>query len=159
TFGGRDLTGVARIDVGTGKLNWVATPGHEVDAVVPSPKGRWLAWTVNAGGRTELHLRDLKTGHSHNAGLPLGVASGLAFAPDDSRLAFVFSGPRANPDVWLWELPADKSAAKRALRQLTFSSRAGIPFTTFPEPELIHYKTFDGRKIPAWFYPAKGKAG
>jgi dipeptidyl aminopeptidase/acylaminoacyl peptidase len=159
TFGGRDKTGVARIDVGTGKLTWVATPEHEVDAVVPSRKGRWLAWTVNAGGRTELKLRDLKTGRNYDAGLPLGVASGLTFAPDESRLAFVFSGPRANPDVWLWELPLDRGEAKRALRQLTFSSRAGIPFPTLPEPELIHYKTFDGRMIPAWFYPAKGKDG
>src|SRR5262249_4430611 len=48
----------------------------------------------------------------------------------------------------LWDLSANK------LRQLTHSSRAGIPFSTFVEPELIHYKTFDERRIPAWFYPA-----
>jgi dipeptidyl aminopeptidase/acylaminoacyl peptidase len=50
-------------------------------------------------------------------------------------------------------LKADK------LRQLTHSSRAGIPFSQFVEPELIEYQTFDKRKIPAWFYkPAKPQA-
>jgi dipeptidyl aminopeptidase/acylaminoacyl peptidase len=79
-------------------------------------------------------------------GLPLGVISHVEFAPDDSKLAFVFDGPRYNPDVWLWDLAAPKPT------QLTHASRAGIPFADFVEPELIHYKTFDDRKIPAWFY-------
>src|SRR5262249_26114473 len=53
---------------------------------------------------------------------------------------------------WLWSLTAGKSP-----RQLTFSSRAGIPFARLVEPELIHYPTFDGRKIPAWYYPPATK--
>src|SRR5262249_28607813 len=55
-------------------------------------------------------------------------------------------GPRHNPDVWVWDLKENKA------RQLTHSSRAGIPFSGFVEPKLIEYKTFDGRLIPAWFY-------
>jgi Tol biopolymer transport system component len=47
TAGGRDLDGLARLDVDGGKLTWVATPEHEVEEVVASPKGRWLAWCIN----------------------------------------------------------------------------------------------------------------
>src|SRR5262249_62045279 len=54
-------------------------------------------------------------------------------------------------DVWIWDLAANK------VRQLTYSSRAGIPFSQFVVPELIHYETFDKRKIPAWFYPPAEK--
>ncbi len=152
TAGGRDLAGLARLDIGTGKITWVATPEHEVDSALVSPKGRWLAWLVNAGGKSELLLRDLGSGKTLSApGLPLGVAGGLEFSRDDSRLAFVFNGPRHNSDVWLWDLPGGKPAAK--LRQLTFSSRAGIPFAKLVEPTLVHYRTFDGRKVPAWWYP------
>ena len=33
------------------------------------------------------------------------------------------------------------------------SSRAGIPQASFVDTEsLIHYKTFDERMIPAWYY-------
>jgi dipeptidyl aminopeptidase/acylaminoacyl peptidase len=150
TAGGRDRLGLARIDTESGKLMYVETPEHEVDGLLPSPGGRWLAWLANAGGKSELHLRDLKSGKKYAApGLPLGVVSQLEFARDDGRLAFVFDGPRYNFDVWLWDL-AGGPAAK--LRQLTHAGRAGLPFYEFVEPELIEYRTFDERMIPAWYY-------
>lgn len=153
TAGGRDMPGLTRIDTATGKLTYVETPASEVEEVVASPRGRWLAWLLNVGGKSELRLRDLGSGTTVSApGLPLGVVTQLEFAPDDSQLAFVFDGPRYNPDVWLWDLRTPGTAP----RQLTHASRAGIPFATFVEPELIHYKSFDGLEIPAWFYrPAR----
>jgi dipeptidyl aminopeptidase/acylaminoacyl peptidase len=78
--------------------------------------------------------------------MPLGVIGGLEFSPDETRLAFTFDGPRFNPDVWIWELE------KNRVYQLTQSSRAGIPFSDFVTPELVRYKSFDGRMIPAWYY-------
>jgi dipeptidyl aminopeptidase/acylaminoacyl peptidase len=145
-----DLAGLARIDVKTGELTFLEKPKHEVEGVFTSPKGRWLAWLLNAGGKSELKLRDLRNDRTISpAGLPLGVITELHFAQDENKLAITFDGPRHNPDVWIWDLAADR------LKQLTHSSRAGIPFAQFVQPELIEYKTFDDRKIPAWFYPTK----
>lgn len=157
TAGGRDLAAVARIEVATKKLTWVATPRHEVDSVLPSPKGRWLAWLVNEGGRSSLALRDPAGGPNLDVALPLGVASDLIFSPDESKLAMSFNGPRHNGDVWVIDLPRGEGKDRRAPRQLTHSSRAGIPFARLVEPELISYKTFDGKTIPAWWYPPVGQ--
>jgi dipeptidyl aminopeptidase/acylaminoacyl peptidase len=160
TADGRDLPGLARIDLADGKLTYVETPPHEVDGLLASRHGRWLAWLANNNGRSELKLRDLVSGQTYPApDLPLGVISHLAFSRDDERLAFVFDGPRYNFDVWLWNLGSMKSgwAPARKLRRLTQSSRAGLPFDRFAEPQLIHYKTFDDRKIPAWYYAPAGK--
>jgi dipeptidyl aminopeptidase/acylaminoacyl peptidase len=160
TDGGRDLTGLAQIEAAAGKLSYLETPEHEVEGVYVSPGGRWLGWQTNVEGRSELKLRDLKGKESFTPpGLPLGVIGQVEFARDDSKLALVFDGPRFNADVWVWSLPGesgDKATGK--LRQVTSSSRAGIPLSSFAEPELIHYPTFDDRKIPAWFYrpPAQG---
>jgi dipeptidyl aminopeptidase/acylaminoacyl peptidase len=77
----------------------------------------------------------------------LGVVSNLQFSADENHLSFSFQGPRHNSDVWIWNLNEPRS-----LRQLTFSSRAGLSFKHFVEPTLIRYETFDGRLIPAWFY-------
>jgi dipeptidyl aminopeptidase/acylaminoacyl peptidase len=155
TAKGRDLPGLARIDTDTGRLVFVEEPPHEVEDVEVSPKGRWLAWVVNEGGKGVLTLRDLKANVEHTAPMPLGVVHSPTFAPDDGRLAFVFDGPRHNGDVWVWDLPNGVPAKKP--RQLTHASRAGLDFERFVEPELIRYKSFDGLMIPAWFYPpAKG---
>lgn len=154
TAEGRDMAGLARIDVAYGKLTFVETAEHEIESVLPSPKGRWLAWLVNVSGKSELKLRDLKDGKTISPpGLPMAVITDLEFAPDESKLAIVFSGPRHNGDVWIWDLPTNK------LRQLTFSSRGGIPFEQFVQPELIQFKTFDGKMIPAWWYPPQTSPG
>ena len=154
TAEGRDLSGLAQIDVASGKLAFLETPEHEVERVEVSGKGRWLAYLLNVGGQSELKLRDLKSDKTTTVrGLPLGVISGLEFSPDESKLAFAFDGPKNNLDVWIVDLTTFKP------RQLTFSSRAGIPFSQFTEPQLVHYPTFDDRKIPAWFYKPEAKAG
>jgi dipeptidyl aminopeptidase/acylaminoacyl peptidase len=159
TADGRDLSGLARIDVESGKLTWDVTLPHEIDGLAASPKGHWLAWLVNNEGRSQLQLRDLRSGKTETAALPLGVVSHLEFARDDGRLALVFDGPRHNPDVWLWDLTGDRGEPRPAAkpRQLTHASRAGLPFDSFVQPELIHYPTFDNRKIPAWWYPPAHK--
>jgi dipeptidyl aminopeptidase/acylaminoacyl peptidase len=154
TAGGRDLPGLARIDVDSGKLTYLETPEHEVEVVVTSPGGRWLLWRLNVSGRSELYLRDLKDNRTRTwPDMPLGVVMGLEFSRDDGKLALVFDGPRHNPDVWVWDLASSRGEASRPYR-LTHSSLAGIPAESFVKPALVHYKTFDGRMIPAWFYPA-----
>ncbi|HEV8160462.1 MAG TPA: S9 family peptidase, partial [Pyrinomonadaceae bacterium] len=40
----------------------------------------------------------------------------------------------------------------KQMTQITKSSRSGIPSASFVEPQLIKYKTFDGKEIPAWYY-------
>jgi dipeptidyl aminopeptidase/acylaminoacyl peptidase len=42
------------------------------------------------------------------------------------------------------------------LTQLTFATYAGIDRDLFSEPELIHYKSFDGLEIPAFLYTPPG---
>src|SRR5262249_29641841 len=83
----------------------------------------------------------------------LGVVTGMEFSRDDGKLALVFDGPQHNPDVWVWDLASPRGEATRPYR-LTHSGLAGIPAESFVKPALVHYKTFDGRMIPAWFYPA-----
>src|SRR5262249_26350481 len=67
TAGGRDLAGLAQIDLESRAVSWVDTPRHEVDSARPSPGGRWLAWLVNVEGQSELKLRDLKAGRTVTA--------------------------------------------------------------------------------------------
>jgi dipeptidyl aminopeptidase/acylaminoacyl peptidase len=133
------------------------TVSWDTEGIEVSPSGDFLAFTVNREGFSELYLRALEmdgkplisTILAKTTMIPLpakGVVGGLTFSNDGSKLAFTFSGAKYNTDIWIYDLTT------KQLSQITKSSRSGIPRSSFVEPELIKYKTFDGRMIPAWFY-------
>ena len=125
----------------------------DVDEFELSHDGRYLAFVVNAGGLSELHLRDLKRDKAvRTPKLPVGLAFNLKFDRDDRRLAFVLNGARSPSDVFSFEIGEDE------LTRWTRSETGGLDASTFTEPTLIEFPSFDGRKIPAFYYrPAAPK--
>jgi dipeptidyl aminopeptidase/acylaminoacyl peptidase len=151
---------LARMDLQTRRIVPATNAAWDMDASEMSVDGRLLAYTLNRDGFSELYVRRLNEagdGDDQDTLVALpgkGVVSGLDFSRDGRKLAFTFAGARFNSDVWLYDLRT------RKLEQVTRSSRAGIPQSSFVEPELIRYKTFDGREIPAWYYkPRNTQAG
>ncbi len=139
------------------KIRVIDETKWDLDASQISPAGNLFAYTINNEGFSELYLRKIETG-----GKPLissvetkpepitlpakGIIGGLEFSDDGTKLAFTFSGAKHNTDIWIYDLQTKK------LNQITKSSRSGIPQNTFVEPDLIKYKSFDGREITAWYY-------
>lgn len=132
-------------------------PDWDVESIKVSPKGSALAYTVNRDGFSELNLRKIEVNgkplisnlnfKSETIKLPAqGIVGGLQFSEDGSKLAFSFGSAKYNSDVWLYDVKS------KSLTQITKSSLSDIPQETFVEPQLIKYKTFDGREIPAWYY-------
>ena len=133
----------------------------DTEGIAFPENGNRFAYTLNREGFSELHLRKYEV-----SGKPLithilpddeivklpaeGVVGGLNFSADGKKLAFTFNSSKNNSDVWLYDLE------KKSLTQVTKSDRAGIDQKTFVEPQLIKYKSFDGREIPAWFYDPNG---
>jgi dipeptidyl aminopeptidase/acylaminoacyl peptidase len=152
TNAGGEWLALARLDLQTKKIDTLDPTPWDIDTVTLSDDGALIAYALDRDGFSELYVRPVKPNGTLGpktapVKLPAqGVVSGLEFAHDARKLAFSFNGARYNADVWLYDLKA------RTLAQVTHSSRAGIPQTSFVEPELIHYKTFDGREIPAWYY-------
>lgn len=148
----REFQSLARMDLQTKRIEILDDIEWDVGSVEMSDDGRMLAYAVNRDGFSELYVREVGAdgtlGPKGSAiALPgKGVVGGLDFSGDHAKLAFNFNGARFNTDVWLYDVQS------RALTQVTHSSRAGIPQSSFVEPELIHYKSFDGREIPAWYY-------
>ena len=136
------------------ETNW------DVDAIktTSDSDSEKFAWTINNEGFSELYV--LKYVFSkgitiHREFLPepelvklpaQGIVSGLTFSEDGKKLAFSFASAKYNSDVWLYDVKS------KSLTQITKSSRSDIPQESFVEPQLIKYKTFDGREISAWFY-------
>jgi dipeptidyl aminopeptidase/acylaminoacyl peptidase len=157
----RDLAAVVYLSTHDQGQVVIAEPAAEVEEVAASADGRWLAWAENVDGRHTLHALDLEERGRRSAALPAGVLGtppadlvlpALTFSPAGPVVGFGFSTPTRTSDVWAW------NAATNTVAALTHSSHAGIPASALTEPDLVHYPTFDGRQIPAWFYRA-GRPG
>ena len=158
----RDLAAVVQIDTSTLAQTIIAEPPAEVEELAASADGHWLAWAENIEGRHRLRALNLTSGGVSTAPLPGGIVvpppadlilAGMTFSLAGPVAAFGFSSPTRTPDVWTWDVAAN------AVGQVTRSSHAGLPAAALTEPELIHYPTFDGRQIPAWFFRAGGGPG
>lgn len=124
----------------------------EVEDVAISSNRRYLAWSENVDGYSELRLRDLEKGKNLPAPPPSGVLGSLSVA-DDGTFLLAFSSPTRTSDVYRWD-PRD-----RKLRQLTFSTYAGVDPMVFEDPKLIRYPSRDGLEIPAFLYLPPGYRG
>ncbi len=146
----RDVLALVYLDLATLEVRVIDAPDWDVEEVVLTRDGRLLAYAVNVDGYSELRLRDTVTGAMLPVpALPSGAYTQLVWSPDGRRLAFTLNGARDNPDIWVLDI------AEGRAWQVTHSARGGIPREDLAEPEIVRYPTFDGRAIPALFFPPR----
>ncbi|MDP8916484.1 MAG: alpha/beta fold hydrolase [Pseudomonadota bacterium] len=155
---GSDVLRLVRYDLQSGAER-VLTPNlrWDVQAFDLSKDGNRLAYVVNEDGFSRLQLDTYRTDRGQwrispvgmrPPRLPKGVISGVKFSPDGRKLAISLNTPTSAGDVWTLE-------DGRNLQRWTYSELGGIDPATLVEPELIRYRSFDGRSIPAFVYRPK----
>jgi dipeptidyl aminopeptidase/acylaminoacyl peptidase len=141
-------------DLGNGKKE-VLTPGidWDIEQLAVSRDGRWLAFMANEEGASALYW--LKTAHGakpQRIDVPAGIVAGLKFDRQSRRLGFTLSSP-SGMDVWAIDVGKTKPV------RWTQSEIGGLSAPTFVTPELVRFPSFDGKKIPAWYYRPKNANG
>lgn len=145
---GSQFRRLVRIDLASGART-VLTPDlqWDVESFDLSRDGRSIAYSVNEAGRSRLHLMDARTGRALPApSLPPGIVGGVTFDDAGRRIGFTLNSATAPGDVYSWDLRA------RRLTRWTQSETGGIPASTFVDPELISWRSFDGREITGFIY-------
>jgi dipeptidyl aminopeptidase/acylaminoacyl peptidase len=117
-----------------------------------SENGQTLAWIENVEGYGLLKVLDLADGRRAELDDMKGIASG-GMVSNVSTVVFTFESAAAPADIWKYDLDEDD------LDRLTRVTMAGINPSLFAEPELVHYKSFDGLEIPAFLYLPPGREG
>ena len=141
----------ARPQVVTADIPW------NVESAVFSEDRRRGAFVVNEEGRSRVYLLDPATRrYVAVAGLPTGLASGLEFSPDGRRLAMTLDTAKTPNDAFVLDL-GEAALEHGTLTRWTFSEVGGLDTSTFIEPELVRYESFDGMSVPAWVYKPAGK--
>ena len=149
-----DVRQLVQIDLATRKPT-LLTPDLKwnVEQFTLSDDQRTLAYAINEDGYSRIVVRDLVTRRAlPQAELPRGVMTNMAFSPDGKRLAFDLSTAKSAADVWTWDV------ASGAVTRWTTSELGALDPAKLVEPQLIHFKTFDGLMIPAFVYRPTGAA-
>ena len=122
-----------------------------VEDIALSSDGRTLAFATNEDGYSALHLLDTRTlKHRRVKGVPRGVIASLAFSRQaSSTLGLSIIGSTSPGDSYTYYVRRNK------IVRWTASEVGGL--TDFVEPALLHYPTFDGRKIPCFYYKPAGQ--
>jgi len=114
--------------------------------------GKRIAFVSNEDGFAVLHLLDTAIRKENPVpGIAKGIVSGVRWHKDNHNLGFNVSTARSTSDAY--SLDADTGKVER----WTYSETGGINTADLPEPELLHWKTWDGRSISGFLYrpPAK----
>lgn len=124
----------------------------DVDEFDLSEDGKHIAFVVNEDGYGVLHLMETATRKEHAVqGIPKGIVSGVRWHKNSRDLGFDLSAARATSDAYSLD------ATSGAISRWTYSETGGINALNLSEPDLIHWKSWDGRSISGFLYrpPAK----
>lgn len=150
---GREFSALGRLDIASRRIAWVLEPSWDVTSASLSRDGTLLGVVVNEDGYDTLSILETTALKAlPNLKIPRGSVAGFGFSQDSKMLALTLGSAARTPDVWLADLGTSH------LHQVTHSSTAGISETTFVEPKLVRYKSFDGLEIPAFFYTPRPTA-
>jgi len=83
----------------------------------------------------------------------INTYSGLSWAPDCHRLLFNFTSGKRPASLWVLDLDEDW------IRCVKAADLGDIDPDTMVEPELREFKSFDGLRVPYWYYKAPGQVG
>ncbi len=127
-------------------INW------DIDGFAISSDGHRAAFTVNENGFSTLYLLNTFT-HEYKkvSSVPVGLVSGIQFNEDASLLGLSINTYKSPSDSFTLELKKNPLNFGK-LEKWTESEVGGLDTSSFVQPKLISYKSFDGLDIPAFIY-------
>jgi len=146
---------VGLLDISSKKVRWLTREKWELAGENFSPDGKWLTYSANVDGNTDVYIYSLAMGKAHPLPLPKGVnrvaGRSSPFTRDSARLLYYHNGPTAPGDLWIYSF--GEKGAEGASHPLTHSLVGGVRAEDMVEPYLVHYPSTDGKwTISAFVY-------
>ncbi|MCA1580546.1 MAG: S9 family peptidase [Acidobacteria bacterium] len=125
----------------TGKIPW------DVEDFDVTHDGKRIAYVTDEDGSSVIRILEVDSGKELRVpGLPLGTIGSLQWHENGRDLGFSFSSARSPSDVYSFD------AASGKLDRWTESETGGSNPESFSEPELVRWKSFDGKPISGFLY-------
>jgi len=151
-----EFSQLVRIDLETKKVDSITSEfAWDVEASQLSEDRAQIAFSINRNGISEVYVYDVETQRKRKVdGLPTGIASIGPWHPARNEFAVTVASARSASDVY------SVDASSLSVERWTESELGGISPDSLSLPELIEWKSFDGRVISGFLYlPPKKFAG
>ncbi|MEO6903510.1 MAG: prolyl oligopeptidase family serine peptidase [Bacteroidia bacterium] len=137
----------------TKKLNYITTTiPWNVENADLSPDGSQLAFTANENGLSKLYVLATATNQfTVVPDLPIGIITDVQFSGDSKSIGITYSAYNSSADV------IEYNTATKQLIRWTDSELGGMDISTLQAPQLISWKSFDGKTISGNYYKASSK--
>jgi dipeptidyl aminopeptidase/acylaminoacyl peptidase len=133
-----------RMNLESGQSEVVEKADWDVMFADLSEEGRYLTVGINNDAKTEIRVYDTTTNQRLELpNLPSGDITSVAFSRSEKLLRFFHSGDRTPPDLYVFD------PATRQNTRLTNAMNSEIDPLDLVDTEVVRYKSFDGRDIPA----------
>ncbi len=141
-----DLANNKKVTVQTADVPW------DVMEFAISYDGKRIAFITNEDGQTVLRLLDTASGKevTPRPKIPAGWVAGLRWHRNNRDLAVYLSSARQAGDCFSLDVTTGKVERWTA-------SESAVRTDAFPEAELIHWKSFDGKMISGFLYRPPSK--
>lgn len=143
-----DFRRLAYLDLTTKQFKFLtADIQWDVDEFKLAPDGKTLAVVTNEDGLSRLYLIATEGGQKKLiSSIPQGIISDIKWRNSSDDLAFNFKSPRTPNDVY--SLNISSGNVERWAKGAIF----GVDPEKLSLPELIKWKSFDGRNISGYLY-------
>ncbi len=140
---------LAYLDLATLKPTYLTTDiKWDVDAFDLSEDGKTIAFVANEDGIAKLYVMDADSRKYRPAtGIPAGQIFGVTFHKNSRDLGFVLNSSKSTSDVYSLNINEPGK-----VERWTFSETGGLNTSSFSEPQLIKWPTFDGKSISGFLY-------
>jgi dipeptidyl aminopeptidase/acylaminoacyl peptidase len=143
---------LAYLDLATKQPSYLTKSIHwDVETFDLTHDGKMLAFLTNEEGVSVLHVRDTATGKEMPLPvLPAGVMGGVRWHKNGHELGFSLNNARGPGDCYSLDVATGKF-------ERWTTSETAVKTESFPQAELVRWKSFDGKMIPGFLYkpPAK----
>jgi dipeptidyl aminopeptidase/acylaminoacyl peptidase len=136
------------IDLGTLTPTYLTSQIHwDVESFDLSRDGKTLTFATNEAGISRIYVLNTATRQYRQlTQVPVGVANNLKLHNNGVDLGFTLSAARSNSDAYSINIQTGK------LDRWTASETGGLNTAEFAEPQLVQWRTFDGREISGFLY-------
>ncbi len=154
TDAGSEYMNLAYMEINQPEAKYIITGPEakwDVERFDLSNDGKLIAYVKDEDGLSVIHVRktaDQKEIPLRN--LPVGVVTGLRWHRNGNELGFSLTNARGPGDCYSYDVATGK------LERWTTSETA-VKTDTFPEAELVKWKSFDGKEISGFLYKPAAK--